>query len=413
MSQFAEPSIARQPRHPEIGVVALVHDFWGPSWQARHYTLSRLARYFRVLWMEPALELRPLLQPHNRRWRRPRHDAVAGLEVYRPEWWLPLIGRPRWLADFTFRARLRRARQQLLDLGCKKIVLYLWRPEFAAALKLLPHDLSCYHIDDEYSFSPIEVPLSPEEEALIRSVGQVFIHSPAMLEKKGHLNPNTRFAPNGVDYAAFSRPSCEPEDLKPIAHPRVAYCGGLKQVLDWPLLLELTSQHPEWSFVFVGSVRPHAEVPEYMRQLASRQNVFFLGSKTTEQLGAYLQHFDLCLMPYVRNDYTKYIYPLKLHEYLASGCPVVSSPIRTVQDFLQVVLPASSPEEWSRMIERGLSAQENTAERRAQRQRVARTYDWDGLVENIAATMGDRLGVHFPAGGRQQPEHSSLSILTS
>jgi len=77
------------------------------------------------------------------------------------------------------------------------------------------------------------------------------------------------------------------------------------------------------------------------------------------------------------------------------------------------VLPASSPEEWSRMIERGLSAQENTAERRAQRQRVARTYDWDGLVENIAATIGDWLGVHFPAGGRLQPEHSSLSILTS
>lgn len=400
------------PGYPEVGVLALVPDFWGPSWQVRHYVLSRLARYFRVLWVEPALELRPLLRGQNRRAGRRKYAPAPGMELYRPEWWLPALGRPQSLADWTFQLRLRRARRRLLQQGCTKIVLYLWRPEYSAAPALLPHDLSCYHIDDEYSFSPLEQPLTAAEENLIRSAGQVFIHSPAMMEKKGGLNPNTQFAPNGVDYAAFSRPLPEPEDLRAIPHPRIGYCGGLKNVLDWPLLLELASRHPQWSFVFAGGVRPHSEVRDYVSQLAQLSNVAFLGMKTTDVLGAYVQHFDLCLMPYRHNDYTKYVYPLKLHEYLASGRPVVSTPLPTVQDFREVVLLAGSPEEWSRMIERALSPQENTPERRAQRQKVAQAHDWDLLVENIAATLARRLGMRFPAVGRKPAEHKSVPALT-
>jgi glycosyltransferase involved in cell wall biosynthesis len=411
MSNTAAPTGSCQPRYPEIGVLALVPDFWGPSWQARHYILTRLAGYFRVLWVEPALELRPLLRGQRRKKRQ--DDVLPGMQVYRPEWWLPAVGKPRALANLTLKARLQRARQRLVAQGCRKIVLYPWRPEYAGALTLVPHDLSCYHIDDEYSFSPVDQPLSPAEEHLIRSAGQVFIHSPAMMEKKGHLNPNTQFAPNGVDFAAFSRPLPEPEDMRNIPHPRIGYCGGLKKVLDWPLLLQLASRHPQWSFVFAGSVRPHAQVPGYISQLAALPNVFFLGRKDTAALGSYIQHFDLCLMPYCCDGYTRYIYPLKLHEYLASGRPVVSSPIRTVQDFPEVVLPASSLIEWSQMIERGLSPQENSPERRAQRRRVAQAHDWNTLVESIAGTMARRLKMQHPsAGGCEAADPRSVPALT-
>ena len=43
-------------------------------------------------------------------------------------------------------------------------------------------------------------------------------------------------------------------------------------------------------------------------------NVHFLGGRPTKSLGAYPQHFDVCLMPYVIDDYTRYVYPLKMHE---------------------------------------------------------------------------------------------------
>jgi glycosyltransferase involved in cell wall biosynthesis len=163
--------------------------------------------------------------------------------------------------------------------------------------------------------------------------------------------------------------------------------GYLKAQLDWALLLDLSALHPEWSFVFVGPKRPHRQIYQALEQLSRRPNVHFLGGKPTECLGGYPQHFDVCIMPYVRDDYTKYVYPLKLHEYLASGKPVVSSPIRSVEDFRHVVAIAANRREWSNSIEHALSEEQHTPDRRAERQAVAREYDWDPLVHKIARSI--------------------------
>src|SRR5437588_7516271 len=120
-------------------------------------------------------------------------------------------------------------------------------------------------------------------------------------------------------------------------------------------------------------------------------NVQFLGARPAEHLGEYVQHFDVCTMPYVIDDYTKYIYPGKMHEYLASGRPVVSTPVRSVQEFKDVIVIAKDAQEWSVAIESALADNENTHEKRNARQRVAREYDWERLVDRIAQTIATRL----------------------
>ena len=125
-------------------------------------------------------------------------------------------------------------------------------------------------------------------------------------------------------------------------------------------------------------------------------NVHFLGGKRTERLGAYPQHFDVCIMPYILDDYTKYIYPLKLHEYLASGTPVISARIPVVEDFRKVVSIAGDSKEWSQAIERAFSREETNDVRRAERQAVARQHDWGTLVEKIARVIGQRLAIQIP-----------------
>jgi glycosyltransferase involved in cell wall biosynthesis len=102
-------------------------------------------------------------------------------------------------------------------------------------------------------------------------------------------------------------------------------------------------------------------------------------------------------MPYVIDDYTRYVYPLKMHEYLAGGKPVVSSPIRSVEDFKHVIALARTREEWSRAIQYALSAGENTPEQRVRRQRVARDYDWDELVAKIVRAITSGLGMNVPS----------------
>jgi glycosyltransferase involved in cell wall biosynthesis len=316
--------------------------------------------------------------------------------VYKPGKLLPKLYRPTFLASFLARVRLKRARRLLVERGCRKVILYLWRPEYAEALDLINPDLTCYHIDDEYNFSSFEQPMCESEALLLARVDQVFIHSRSLFEKKGHLNPHTRFVPNGVDYHAYATPVAEPEDLVTIPHPRIGYTGVLKRQLDWPLIFSLVQHHPELSFIFVGPHSPDPKTLANIAELTQRPNVYFLGPKSVDDLAAYPQHFDVCIMPYIADAYTKYINPLKLHEYLASGRPVVGTEIRPLYEFVDMVALANTPEEWSTAISNALDSELNTVEHRIRRQTVARKHDWDKLVEEIAKTMAERLGLDQP-----------------
>lgn len=382
------------PLVPDVGVVALVPDTWGGPWQPRHHILIRLAKVFPVVWVNPAPYWRSLLPgaPADD-WGFDFDGATPpGFRIYTPEAWLPEVFRPPAVARWMRRERLRRARRLLQRQGCRKTILYLWRPEYARALDLVEHDLSCYHIDDEYTFSPVEQPLSTLEAALIQRVDQVFIHSQGLLDKKGHLNPHTRYVPNGVDYRSYSTPHPEPDDLAKIARPRIGYVGLIKPQLDLGLIEVLAGRHPTWSFVLVGPAPDKEPLVTRVRTLGAMPNVHLLGPKPVSALPAYAQHLDVCLLCYAMDDYTKYIYPMKLHEYLATGRPVVGAPIRSLQAFDDVVMLARTPVEWSAAIAAALEHEARSPSRVAARRAVAQEHDWERIVREISGTMAERLG---------------------
>jgi glycosyltransferase involved in cell wall biosynthesis len=386
-------TILSAPLLPDIGVLGLGYQVWGPHWMVQQHTLKRLARYFHVVWVDPSHDWREIPRKVSTRMRHARDDiADPGFHVYVPELWLPKLYRPAWLARLTFDQVVRRARRLLGRRGCQKVILSIWHPSFARALSSCSFDLTCYHIDDEFSFSEVEVALDEVERRLIATVDQVFIDSPGLMERKGAINPHTTFTANGVDYDSYATAVPPPADIASIPRPRVGYTGVLKKQLDWGLLLRLTQEHPNWSFVFVGPRSVHPEIMGPIEELARRRNVYFVGGKSAHELAAYPQHFDVCIMPYRANAYTQYIYPLKLHEYLASGRPVVGTEIRSLRDFSNVVSLVSTGEEWSAALEAALGTEANATERRAQRQAVAQRHDWRLLVREVACTMAERLG---------------------
>lgn len=397
----ANPSVERktgalnQPLLSDVGILALVPDQWSTRWMVRHHIMARLGRYFHMVWVNPAHHWRDSFKSTPPLSQVSDAEQYPGFAEYTPERWLPDFYRPAWLSKFMLRRRLLSASRMLRDRGCRKIVLYFWRPEFEPVLRMIPFDLSCYHLEDEYSFSRVELPTDPVEARLLSEVDQVFILSPALYEKKGKLNPHTHYLPGAVDFAAYSQPLSEPRDLAAIPHPRIGYVGSLKWQIDWNLLLKLTREHPEWSFVLVGPPSPHQEIDAALLELKGRRNVYFLGGKPSAEMMAYPQHFDVCIMPYGDNDYTKYIYPLKLHEYLAGGKPLVGTPIASLAPLADVVLLPKTAEEWSPAIQQALSMTENTAARRAERQNFAKEHDWWVLVRKISETLAQQLGSEY------------------
>jgi len=383
---------AAGPLFPDIGVIALVPERWGGMWLSRHQILSRLSRYFHVVWHNPARPWRHALATPRIAHPDETPPPARGFTVYDPAPWFPRLYRPRSLARASERGRLARARRILEDAGCTRIVLYIWQPKFAGAVDLVPHDVCCYHIVDEYSFSDVEEPLSPVERRLIERVDQVIVHSPALREKKGSLNPNTAYVTNGVDYDAFAAARPEPADLAGIPRPRIGYVGRIKSQIDWGTLTAIAGARPDWSLVLVGPMGPMGEQEAERARLLEMPNVHYLGNKPVGEVPAYIQHMDVCLLCYALTDYTKFIFPLKLHEYLASGRPVVGSDIRSLRDFTSVIRIAHDPAGWVEAIGAALAPGENTGARMEQRRQVARQYDWNVLAHRVAGLLCARLG---------------------
>jgi glycosyltransferase involved in cell wall biosynthesis len=386
--------IAKTPLLPEVGLLAMPYHHFDSSWMTPHHLLTRLASYFQVIWLEPAHHWReaPDLNDRQQTIEQLTHKLPPSFHVYVPEPWLPDVYRLSWLRHLLLCARVRRGWRRLEGLGCSTRVLYLWHYQFEPAFAVHRQDLSLYHIEDEYSFAREPPPMDLRELKLLREVDQVFVHSPQLMERKGWINPNTAFVPNGVDYRLYSTAVPEPRDIASIPHPRIGYTGNLKTQLDWRLLRDVATRRPEWSFVFVGPrLSLTAEDRALLDEMSRRKNVYLLGEKSVKALAAYPQHFDVCIMPYVLNGYTQNIYPLKLHEYLASGRPVVGSPIRSLKDFHEVIALASSADEWCEALASALTPAAGAPAAAAARQNIARQYDWSELTYTIARTICERL----------------------
>lgn len=385
--------LLRDHEKVQLGFIALASHDWNDQWLGRQQVMSRIAKRFHVVWSGPAHEWRDI--PVRMRSGPVTEHPVAELPMlhsYRPEAYLPQLYRPPALAKFLLHNRLKHARSILAANGCTRILLSIWNPRYANVLPLVAHDMSMYHVNDEYSFSPLEQPISEEERMLMANVDEVFIHSPAVMARKGPLCSSATLTPNGVDFDAFANERAIPEALAAIPGPRIGYSGFLKMQLNWELLFDVAQQNPHWSFVFVGKSLDQPGLADALARIDALPNVHLIGAKSSVELSAYPQHFDVCMLPYRVDDYTKYIDPLKLGEYLAGGRPAVGTPILPLQEVKDLISLAGTPDEWRTSIEAALQPGANTQAEKTRRQSWARTRTWNSIVDTILSKVERHLG---------------------
>ena len=95
--------------------------------------------------------------------------------------------------------------------------------------------------------------------------------------------------------------------------------------MDYDLLAGVAAARQDWHLVLIG---PTAKVEA--AALPRAANIHYLGPKPYAELPEYIAGWDVAVLPFARNEATRYISPTKTPEYLAAGKPVISTSIRDV-----------------------------------------------------------------------------------
>jgi glycosyltransferase involved in cell wall biosynthesis len=210
-----------------------------------------------------------------------------------------------------------------------RFILWYYTPMALGFSNHLRPEACVYDCMDELSgFAGAPAGLREAEKALLAASDVVFTGGQTLYESKRHMHPNVHAFPSSVDVAHFARArnrSVDPVDQAAIPSPRLGFFGVLDERLDVDLVAAAAGLRPGWQFVFVGPV-----VKIDPARLPGAANVHYLGPKDYTELPAYISGWDVALLPFARNEATRFISPTKTPEYLAAGRPVVSTSIRDV-----------------------------------------------------------------------------------
>ncbi|WP_233503497.1 UDP-galactopyranose mutase [Sphingomonas psychrotolerans] len=229
-------------------------------------------------------------------------------------------------------------------------------------------------MDELANFKGAPPELLPLEQRLIEQADLVFTGGYSLYEAKNGRHPGVHPFPSSVEaahFAAARAPGAEPADQADIPGPRLGFYGVVDERMDLALLAELADARPEWSLVIVGPVVKISE-----NDLPRRPNLHYLGGKQYAELPDYLRGWDIALMPFAINEATRFISPTKTPEYLAAGCPVVSTPITDVirhYGEMEAVEIAGSPAEFIASCESALA--------------LSRGSEWLGPVDAMLKTI--------------------------
>jgi UDP-galactopyranose mutase len=261
----------------------------------------------------------------------------------------------------------------------------------AALLGKLDERLSIYHCTDELTgFGTYSSHYLQLEREVIGRSDLLITTSDNLRDTKKLYNPHAYSVPNAADVEHFKQalqPLPEPPDLAAIPHPRFGFIGQFEYRFHTELVYQAALARPGWQFVVIGPVLPgYGEKPPLLKL----PNVHAIGPRPNSSLPAYLRALDVCLIPYKLDKLTAGIYPLKLHEYLAAGKPVLATRLPSLEAFEGTIALVDSSEDFVTKGELAIQSAHDPAAI-ASRVAVAERNSWKNRIETVVQLIDQHL----------------------
>jgi len=382
-----------------MNVVCFGQQNWEYCWTGKQQLMTRMAqRGHRVLYVDPQSNedvagvgdsLRALAPTRTGFGVR---ELAPGLFVYTHHHAPALRWRVNhWLRPHRLAALARR-------LGFEQGVALAHHPSTEPYLGAVRPGARVYYAVDEataFGTLPLEEQhrIRAAEERLVHAADVVLAISPRLYGRLSDLHPRTYLLASAADVDHFSpthlaRVAGHPA-VAALPAPRLGFVGQIDERIDQTLLVALARARPDWQIVLAGRVKQGVDVSA----LSSYPNIHLLGHQPYELLPSVLREIDVCLAPYRLTPLTRACSPLKVYEYLATGRPVVATPVDALLGMSEEVALADTADRFRAAVE---SALRDPASGRQRRLAFAADNSWDSRVDELERRLAEAIALHPP-----------------
>ena len=273
----------------------------------------------------------------------------------------------------------------LKKLNIKNYYLWVYPPDSIDLIDRLKYEKLIFDCVDDWSrFSGLVSKQTMEKymNDLFRRADLVVVTHEELRRKANMCTDRVALIPNGVEANHFDLSKIEdgdiPEEMKRIIGPKIGFIGSVAKWIDYDLLHYIAVNRPEWSIIMIGPVSNRIKIDKIRQQ----KNIYLLGRKAYNDLPKYIKAFDVCINPFVVDELSDSVDPLKMYEYLATGKPIVSVKMPAVNRFKGLIDVAKDKKEFVKCIEKKIlnSSQENLQAKRIQ---IANEHSWQKRYEQL------------------------------
>jgi glycosyltransferase involved in cell wall biosynthesis len=275
--------------------------------------------------------------------------------------------------------------------GLSQPILWIAIPTAIEVAGRLDESLIIYHVSDKYDANTMDHATDPAliralHERAIEAADLIFYSSRKLLAEAEHGREKSHLLEQAVDFERWSRINEVPlaAAVQQIPRPRIGYFGAIEPwLVDQELIRKAAHERPEWHWVFIGNKSRGLEIE-------SLPNVHFLPPVAYDDLPGYAAGFDVCVLPWnTEVTFTSYGSAIKVREYLATGKPVVISPLPEYESMSNVLRIARSREQFLELVDDAL--REEGPEKARARQDAVRNGTWDARAEWVSKLIEEKL----------------------
>lgn len=418
-------------RHLDCDIVMLALPRWDGPYSSTAYSLAKaLSKHVRVFYVDNPITVKEYLVRRNTEQIKFRKNALLfGTDIFSvpdlehpnlftvtPRLTLPI----NWLSAGLIYDSLSKVNDAIVSEALNKVIRMFaikkyilvnsFNPLFGRypSLDLKPM-LTVYQSVDDISQSPYMDKHGPRlEDEAVRKADFTIVTSTELKRLKSAHSPNVYLLPNAANVNLFQTATKTelqvPAEIEKLPRDKkiIVYTGNICHRLDYQLLTKIANNHSDKVLLMVG---PFANLNYKAAGLDKLPNVVFTGRKKIDELPAYLRYSDCSIIPFLCNQLTKSIYPLKINEYLSAGKPVVTTNFsEDIAAFRNVAHVAENHDEFLTLIDKAIY--EDSELQRAQRISVSSANNWEARAHHFIELTGEFLNQSHARRTELNREHT-------